>query len=117
MADINFSAINENCITLKKKDTAEIKIGDFVSVTGTGEVGNVAAKGDIVGKCVNIRHGFVTVQISGYMTAQAATSESINLGWGAYGVDTSGKLTSVTSARKILVVEYDSTTGKVGFIL
>lgn len=117
MAEINFSGINENCITLKKKSGATINIGDFVSITDNGEVGAISAKGDIVGKCVNIRNGFVTVQISGYMTAVAASSETVTRGYGAFGVDTNGKLAAVTGARKILVVKYDSTTGEVGFIL
>lgn len=117
MADINFNGINEQCITLKKKSGATVNVGDFVSITDDGEAGAVAAKGDIVGKCVAIRGGFVTVQISGYMTAAAASNETITRGYGAFGVDTSGKIAAVTGARKILIVEYNSTTGKVGFIL
>lgn len=117
MADINFNGINENCITLKKKSGADIAVGDFVSLTATGEAGKVTAKGDIAGKCVALRNGFVTVQISGYMTGYASSSETVSFGYGAYGVDTNGKLAAVENARKILVVEYDSTTGKVGFIL
>lgn len=117
MAYINFSGINENCITLKKKSGATVNVGDFVSITNDGEVGNVSAKGDIIGKCINIRNDFVTVQISGFMTAVAASGETVTRGYGAYGIDATGKLASVTGARKILVVEYDSTSGKVGFIL
>lgn len=117
MADINFNGINEQCVTLKMKSGAALKVGDFVSITNDGEAGAVAAKGDIVGKCVAVRNGFVTVQISGYMTATAASGETVTRGYGAFGVDTSGKLAAVTGARKILIIEYNSTTGKVGFIL
>lgn len=117
MANINFDGINEQCITLKKKSGDSISVGDFVNITGDGEVGALSEKGDIIGKCVNIRNDFVTVQIAGYMTATAASGETVARGYGEFGVDASGKLAAVTGARKILIVEYDSATGKVGFIL
>ncbi len=117
MADINLNGINENCITLKAKEGSDISVGDFVCITATGEVGVPTTKGDIVGMCKNIRNGFVTVQTAGYMTAYLSSGESIAFGYNALGVDTSNKLVAVEGARKILVVEYDSTSRKVGFIL
>lgn len=117
MADISFSGMKENCITLKKKDTSDIAVGDFVAITATGEADKVSENTDIVGKCVALRNDLVTVQISGYMTGYCASGETVSFGYGAYGISSTGEITEAEGARKILVVEYDSATGKVGFIL
>lgn len=117
MADINLNGINTQYITLKKKADTSFNVGDFITITSNFEACPIKANSDIVGKCVNIRNDIATIQISGFMTAILDDTESINRGYGSYGIDTNGKLVSLEGARKILVIGFDNATSTVSFLL
>lgn len=118
MNSISFEGFNAQYLTFKKASSAVLNKGDFVSIDRDYTVKKFVPSEAIVGKCVDIRGDFVTVQVSGYMTAPIASAQKIPYGYTALTLNTSGEViaSAASATRCVLVVEIiDSQT--VGFIL
>ncbi len=117
MSKISFEGYNENCLTFNKAENSEIKKGDFVSLSANGTVTVASAGADIIGCCVDIDGDYATVQTQGYIQATMASGESIALGYTSVSVNANQQIVASTTARKVLVVEIDSSSNTIGFIL
>lgn len=116
MKKVSFEGFGTEYLTFKKAAGADIKNGDFVSISANNTVSGVAA-GEIVGKCADVCGDLVTVQVKGYMTAPVLSGEEITLGRCHIGLDSNGKAKVLSTAPSVLVTDIDTENAIVGFIL
>lgn len=117
MNKISFNGYNENSATFTVAEGSALKKGDFVALSANKTVTAAAANSDIIGYCVDVNDGFATVQTQGYISAEMASGESIALGYSSVSVNAAQKVIASTTARKVLVVDVDTTANTIGFIL
>lgn len=109
--DINFSGCGENAVTMLA--SGNLKKGMFVKMTDNGTVAPCASGDNFCGVCVDVRDGYATVQLSGYVMMPAA--KSVGIGYQKLSASSAEIATSSTTGREYLVVECG--TASVGFIL
>ncbi len=113
----SFEGFKENCLTFKIASSSHVEPGDFVTITNGNEVKYAPKNIDIVGKCIDVNGDYATIQLAGYMTAPFASSATIAYGYVSATLDIDHQIVPTDGYRKILIISYDSATGKVGFIL
>ncbi len=122
--DVSFIGYEESLITFKASGT--IKEGDLVKVSGNGEVAVCEADDVFCGIAVDIRNGYVSVQMKGYAevsyveTAPDLGYEKLVAGSASAVeavVESTGSSGTTTAGRTVLVVNKDTTNSKVGIIL
>jgi len=69
--NLDFKGFNENVATFVAEES--VKAGDLVTVSDNYTVAPCADGDEIAGVCVNVRNGYATVQLSGYVEAKAET--------------------------------------------
>lgn len=111
--NLDFKGFNENVATFVADET--VKVGDLVAVSDNCQVAPCVADDEIAGVCVNVRNGYATVQLSGYVEAKA--DEKITPGYyNISAVDNETVKTSDTAKRGCLVISCDDDMN-VSFIL
>jgi hypothetical protein len=76
MMNVNFNGYGENVLTFIA-DSSLVEPGGFVKMTADGTVGKCSAGDIFCGVCVGLRGGYAAVQMSGYVTMQAASAKII----------------------------------------
>lgn len=117
MSKISFEGYNENCLTFNKEENSAIKKGDFVALSANGTVTVASANSDIIGCCADVDGDYVTVQTQGHIKAPMASGESIALGYSSISVNANQQVVASSTARKVLVVDVDTSAKTIGFIL
>lgn len=116
MKKVSFEGFNAQYLTFKAAEGAELKKGDFIDFDTEGKV-ITARAGEICGKCTDINDDLVTVQVSGYMTAQFADNIFFTPGRRHIVLNSQGKIENSSSANSVLVVFTDADSSVLGFIL
>lgn len=111
--NLDFKGFNENVATFVADET--VKAGDFVAVTDNYKVSPCADGDEIAGVCVNVRNGYATVQLSGYV--EGKVDAKITPGYyNICAVDNTTVTTSDTAKRGCLVISCDDDMN-ISFIL
>lgn len=110
--NVNFNGYGENVATFEA-DAALTAAGVPVKMIGDGKVAPCDTGDDFCGICVNVRAGYATVQLSGYV--KVAAGSKIAVGYKKLSAAADGGVSVTTAGREHLVI--DSTADSVGFIL
>ena len=108
---IDFSGFNENALTFIAGEG--LKKGMPVKITASKTVSPCASGENFCGVCEDVRDGYCTVVLSGYVNMPA--TRLISTGFQKLGAGADGTVVSSTTGREYLVL--DSTADTVGFIL
>lgn len=109
--NINFSGYGENAATFYA--SSAVKKGMLVKMSDNGTVAPCASGDNFCGVCVDVRDGYATVVLSGYVKIPAA--KAIAVGYQKISASSANTATSSTTGREYLVIDADSSS--VGFIL
>ena len=111
--NVNFNGYNENVITFIA-DKSLTKAGVPVKISGNGTVAPcTASDSKLCGVCVNVRDGYATVQLSGYVRVPFTGNAAV--GFQSIKPADGGKVTIGAGGRECLVTDFDSQY--IGFIL
>lgn len=110
--DVNFKGFGEKVATFIA-DTGLNQSNIPVKITAAGTVAKCTDGDKFCGMCLSVRDGYATVQLSGFVTANALGS--IAPGYQTLSAGANNLIKTSQTGREYLVVE--STSGTVGFIL
>lgn len=110
--NVNFNGYGENVATFEA-DSTLTEAGVPVKMSGDGTVAACASGDDFCGVCVNVRAGYASVQLAGYVRLPATSK--IAAGYKKLSASSDGSVAVTTTGREHLVV--DSTDDSVGIIL
>lgn len=114
--NVSFLGYEESIATFEA-DSA-VKTGNLVKISGNGRVSACASKDEFCGVAVDVRNGYASVQLKGYVEVPYTGSAVPSLGYSTLSAGSATQVTSVTSGgRSLLVVNKDETNTKVGIIL
>ena len=107
----NFMGFMENTITFECDET--VKTGVPVKVIESGKV-TACGEGDkICGVCMNVRDGFASVQVAGFVTLPCEAT--VSCGYVNVAATADGKVKVDETGAEVLVITVDDNTA--GFIL
>lgn len=109
--NVNFNGYGENVTTFIADDS--VSAGVPVKITDNGTVSACATGDKFCGVCLDVRDGYASVQLGGYVELPAKTK--ISVGYQTLGVGAGGKIEASGTGREYLVV--DSTATTAGIIL
>ena len=110
--NISYNGFMENTMTSEADETLEVA-GVPVKVTSEGKVSPCAEGDKICGVAVNVREGYVSVQITGFV--ELPCEGSIEAGYQTVAAAKNGAVKADASGREVLVLKAEN--GTVGFIL
>ena len=113
---VSFNGLGEQVATFEAVTDGDnpAAAGKIAVMNGNGKVGSTSRAGDLpVGLILDVRGGYATVQISGYMKMPCASS--ISAGYQHVVTDATGVLKLATTGRPCLVT--DAENGVCGIIL
>lgn len=110
--DVNFKGFGEKAATFIA-DAGLTESGIPVKLTADGTVSACSDGDKFCGICLAVRDGYATVQLSGYVSADAVGN--IGVGYKTLSAGADNLIKSSEGGREYLVVE--SASGSVGFIL
>lgn len=109
--NVDFKGFNENVTTFVADETVEA--GVLVSMGANHTVTACTAGSEIVGLCLNVRDGYATVQISGYI--EVGSISSVGAGYQNLVAQDGAMVKPGESKRSYLVLHCEK--NKIGFIL
>lgn len=114
---ISFGGFGESVATFYNNAAVPAAAGDFVKISGSGEVSPCDPGDAFIGICIGADSEFASVQTSGYITA-AYTGAVPEFGYIALKVGSSPKeLEQDVDGTSVTVYEADTPAGTVGFML
>ena len=108
---INFNGFKENALTFLAG--AGVSKGSLVKISANKTASPCASGDNFCGICTEVRDGYCTVIMSGYVNIPAA--KLIPTGYQKVSANSSTAVTASSTGRELLVVE--STASSVGLIL
>lgn len=110
--NVNFSGYNENVVTFAVSDSS-VTMGTPVKMAGSHTVTACEDGDNMVGVALNVRNGYVAVQLSGYI--EMPTDGTFTPGYCKIAAGANNSVKNATSGREYLVVSVEENV--VGFIL
>lgn len=113
---VSFNGCNERVVTFIADD--ELTAGVPVKVSAGNTVSACAAGDSFCGICTNVRNGYATVQLGGFVSLPYTGATAPAVGYRMLAGDgTGGVAVAATGGRSLLVVSVDSTSATVGIML
>lgn len=109
--NVNFNGFAENVATFIADSS--VKVGSPVKISANGTVSACSSGDTFCGICINVRDGYASVQLSGFITVP--TSAKLALGFTKLAAGSNGNIAASTSGREHLVICSD--TSQAGIIL
>ena len=112
--NVSFSGFNEKSITFTADES--VTCGAPVKVSDNGTVTACADGDNFCGVVTDVRSGYATVQMSGYVKMNYSGSVPA-LGYTSLAAGASGTVCASEDGRVHLVTDIDKTASTVGFML
>lgn len=109
--NVDFKGFNENVTTFIADETVEA--GKLVSMGANYTVTASTSGSEIVGLCLNVRDGYATVQIAGYI--EVGSVSSVSTGYQNLVAHDGSMVKPSESKRSYLVLYCEN--NKIGFVL
>ena len=113
---VSFGGIGESVATFYNSEFEGAAAGDFVKLSGNGEVAACANGNAVCGLCISADDNFAAVQIGGFVKA-VYSGAAPALGYAKLSAAGGNVVKADLSGRDYLVIEFDTSAKTVGFIL
>lgn len=111
---VSFEGIGEQVVSFTSTGTVK---GNFVKMSGNGQVAACSAADNFMGYCIEAENGFADVMTHGYISCEYTGTTAPTVGFGQLTADAGGKVKPANTGREYLIVNVNTTAKTVGFIM